>query len=57
MHACVRACMHVSVRTHIQHVFLDDGVQDDGDQHVEEDCCQVFDAVVEVVHGRFLHAF
>ena len=45
------------VCTHIQHIFLDDGVQDDGDQHVEEDRCQVFDAVMEVVHGRFLRAF
>lgn len=40
--------------THVQHVLLDDGVHDDGHQHVEEDGGQVLDAVVEVVHGRLV---
>lgn len=40
--------------TYVQHVLLDDGVHDDGHQHVEEDGGQVLDAVVEVVHGRLV---
>lgn len=43
--------------TYIQHILLDDGVHDDGHQHVEEDSGQVLDAVVEVVHGRLIWAF
>lgn len=50
--------MRSSVRlTYVQHVLLDNGVHDDGHQHVEEDSGQVLDAMVEVVHGRLLGAF
>lgn len=47
------ACRRAS-DTYIQHVLLDDGVHDDGHQHVEEDGGQVLDAMVEVVHGRLV---
>lgn len=43
--------------TYIQHIFLDNGMHDDRHQHVEEDCGQVFDAIVEVAHSRLLQAF
>lgn len=43
--------------TYVQHVLLDDGVHDDGHQHVEEDGGQVLDAMVEVVHGRLVRTF
>lgn len=43
--------------THIEHILLDDGVHDDGHQHVEEDSGQVLDAVVEVVDSCLLWAF
>lgn len=45
------------VGTYVQHVLLDDGVHDDGHQHVEKDGGQVFDAVVEVIDGSLLGAF
>lgn len=43
--------------TYIQHILLDNGVHDDGHQHVEEDGCQVLDAMVEVVHSCLIWAF
>lgn len=41
----------------IKNILLDNGVHDDGHQHVEEDSGQVFDSVVEVVDGCLLWAF
>lgn len=38
----------------IQHILLDNGMHDDGHQHVEEGGGQVLDAMVEVVHGCLL---
>lgn len=40
--------------TYIQHILLDNGVHDDGHQHVEEDSGKVLDAMVEVVYGRLI---
>lgn len=50
------ACRRVGACAYVQHVLLDNGVHDDGHQHVEEGSGQVLDAVVEVVHGRLLWA-
>lgn len=40
--------------TYVKDVFLNDGVHDDGHQHVEEDSSYIFQTVVEIIHSRFL---